>query len=595
MAPTSDGAHADLHRTVGWFTTTRPVRLDLDGIDCAALDGDATVRDATASAALKAVKEDLADIPGGHGGIGFGVLTAFGGEEADVLRGRGEPQIAFNYLGRVGAGAAPSDVEDTGDFGWQAADDGIALGGAMDPGMVVPAALTINAVTTDSPTGSILSASFAFAGELLDETDVAELADEWVAVAGVLVRHARDGAVGGLTPSDLPLVDVGQADIDAIEAAHDGVDDVWPLAPLQAGLLYHAEVAGADAVDIYTAQVVLELRGPLDIERMRAAANAVVARNPILRSAFHSTVDGRPVAAIVSRSQVGWETVDLTDHDDAAVEADRLLREHRLARFDMTSAPLMRFLVIAAGVDDDGVALTRMSMVNHHILLDGWSGPLLMQQLLALYAMGGEDLLPPPERTYRDFLSWLASRNPAPRSRSGAVPWRASTVRPWWSTPVTSNSPRSTPRRSCRSTASWNSTSSPPQAWPSCPATAGSRSTRCCRRRGASSSRARWGPTDVVFGATVSGRPPEVPEVGSILGLFINTVPARVRLDEREPSSDCSSGSSPSRRVCSTPTTSGCRRSSASSGSARCSTPSWSSSRIRSIGTRSTRARRSTG
>ncbi|MEH3156195.1 MAG: condensation domain-containing protein, partial [Gordonia paraffinivorans] len=169
VAPTSAGARADLHRTVGWFTTTRPVRLDLTGVDVDAVV-DAEQSAPAAGAAIKAVKEDLTVVPGGHGGIGFGVLTRFGGPEADVLRGRGEPQIAFNYLGRVSAGET-----ETAEFGWQPATDGGELGGSMDAGMVVPAALTINALATDTASGPVVSASFAFAGELLDEDDVREL------------------------------------------------------------------------------------------------------------------------------------------------------------------------------------------------------------------------------------------------------------------------------------------------------------------------------------------------------------------------------------------------------------------------------------
>ncbi|MEH3156353.1 MAG: amino acid adenylation domain-containing protein, partial [Gordonia paraffinivorans] len=378
--------------------------------------------------------------------------------------------------------------------------------------------------------------------ELLDEDDVRELADEWVAAAAALARHVRTGETGGLTPSDVPLAPVSQHDLDVIEGAHGRVDDVWPLAPLQAGLLYHAEIAGDEAVDIYTAQVVLELRGPLDADRMRAAADAVVARNPVLRSAFHATEDGTPVAAIVAGARVEWERVDLSGRDDAADEADRLLRGHRLARFDMASAPLMRFLVIDLGTDDAGTPLTRMSMVNHHILLDGWSGPLLMQQLMALYALGGVDQLPAADHTYRDFLEWLSRREPG----AALAAWRQALDGLDRPTMLVDRGAAPDVREDDVELASVEADSVVPVDRVldlDEPTAAGL--AELSRDRGITVNtmlQAAWGlvlarslgSDDVVFGATVSGRPPEVPEVGSILGLFINTIPARVRLDERE-------------------------------------------------------------
>ncbi|MCX6471618.1 MAG: amino acid adenylation domain-containing protein [Corynebacteriales bacterium] len=525
VADTADGARADLFRTVGWFTSKYPVRIDLDGIDV----DDALAGGPAAGTAFKAVKEQLASVP--DNGIGFGLLTTFGGPGADALRSRPEPQIAFNYLGRNESGteSAAGDA----DFGWQAADDGGPLGGAMDDAMVVPAVLTINAVTDETPDGPRLSASFGYAGELLDHDEVVALADEWKRAAAGLAAHGTSADAGGLTPSDVPLVPVSQNDIDVIEAAHGGVEDIWPLAPLQAGLLYHAQLAGDDAVDIYTAQVVLELRGPVDADRMRAAVSALVAHNPVLRSAFHTSGDGTPVTAIADAVEVPWRVVDLTGHPDADAEADRLLRAHRLDRFDMSAPPLMRFLMLQVPAGADGTPLARLSMTNHHILLDGWSGPILLQQLFALYAMGGVDHLPVADTDYRDFLRWLSRRDP----EAAMTSWRHALADLEGPTLLVE---RPTDPEQLRPD------DIVPVEYPLAidPETAAGLA-ELSRERGLTMNtmvQTAWGlvlarstgADDVVFGVTVSGRPPELPGIGGMLGLFINTIPARVRLDQRE-------------------------------------------------------------
>ncbi|MFG1610267.1 amino acid adenylation domain-containing protein [Actinoplanes sp. NPDC049265] len=183
-------AGADLSRTVGWFTTEYPVRLDLGPED--------------AGEALKTVKERLRAVP--DNGIGYGLLRHLNPDTGAALGVPGEPSIGFNYLGRFAAGdAAAGPWEPTGE-GW---------GGGADDDMPADHALEINATAEDHPDGPRLHATFTWPRDLIGAEQVHDLAARWRAA---LLALAADHRSGGHTPSDLDLVDLSQDDIDSLEA-----------------------------------------------------------------------------------------------------------------------------------------------------------------------------------------------------------------------------------------------------------------------------------------------------------------------------------------------------------------------------------------
>jgi non-ribosomal peptide synthase protein (TIGR01720 family) len=192
----------DLSRTVGWFTSAYPLRLDPGVFDV----GEVWAGGAQAGVVLKRVKEQVRSVP--DRGLGFGLLRYLNAETGAVLRGGARPEIGFNYLGRfsVGGGGA-----------WQIAPESVALGSGMDPGMPVPHALEINAVVQDGEVGPCLQVSWSWASGVLDERGVEELSGLFVQALEAFTRHAAGSDAGGYTPSDLPLVSLNQAEIDQLE------------------------------------------------------------------------------------------------------------------------------------------------------------------------------------------------------------------------------------------------------------------------------------------------------------------------------------------------------------------------------------------
>ena len=203
------GPDADVSRTVGWFTSFYPVRLDPGPVPFA----EVAAGGAAAGRALKRVKEQVRAVPGN--GLGFGLLRYLNPEAAAVLAGYPAPQVGFNYLGRFTAAGLEGTAgrEPVGGPGISRGREagGVAPGRAgagrrRRTGLPAEHVLEASGLVRDLPGGPRLELSLAWAGQLLDEPEVAELARLWAAALAGLAAHAARPGAGGLTPSDLPLV-----------------------------------------------------------------------------------------------------------------------------------------------------------------------------------------------------------------------------------------------------------------------------------------------------------------------------------------------------------------------------------------------------
>lgn len=201
--------HLDLSRTVGWFTSLYPVRLDpgpVDARDPGRFDA------ALVERAVKRVKEQLRTVP--DHGVGYGMLRHLNPATRSRLTTAADPQIGFNYLGRYAASQEPADNAEGAD--WDVLLDG---GGprSQDPDMPVHHVIDINAHTEDLPDGPRLVTRWTWPSDLLKEEDVGALAEMFVRALRAIAEHAQRPDAGGYTPSDLPLVSLDQAQIDRLQ------------------------------------------------------------------------------------------------------------------------------------------------------------------------------------------------------------------------------------------------------------------------------------------------------------------------------------------------------------------------------------------
>ncbi|GAA3298999.1 hypothetical protein GCM10020295_36060 [Streptomyces cinereospinus] len=168
-----------------------------------------------------------------------------------------------------------------------------AAGRTEAPGTPLRQPLDVVAVTEDRPGGPVLVADWTWASALLDEADVRDLAETWFRALKALATHADQPGTTGRIPSEFPLVQVEQREIDAYESELRGVTDILPLSPLQRGLLFQAEF-DRQGMDAYTLQVVMDIGGPMDSTALRAAAVTLLDRNPALRAMFRERGTGDP-------------------------------------------------------------------------------------------------------------------------------------------------------------------------------------------------------------------------------------------------------------------------------------------------------------
>ncbi|MBB6255445.1 condensation domain-containing protein, partial [Nitrospirillum iridis] len=504
----SDGL--DLSRTVGWFTTLCPVRLDPGARPDAALWGPAgLVR------AVKRIKEQLRGLP--DNGLGYGLLRYLNAEAGEVLARLPAPQVGFNYLGRFPTSHG-ADRDATREAG--------ALSAGGDASMPLFHAIDLDAVVIDEPAGPVLVARWSWAQGLFDESQVRALAEGWFRALEALAKLIDIPGAGGFTPSDLPLTGLDQAAIEELEANHPGLAEILPASPLQEGLLFHT-LYDRDAPDAYLVQLVLDLTGPLDATALHAAADALLRRHPHLGAGFIQHGLDRPVQIIRHDVVLPWRMVDLGSltNQEQAAQLDDITANDR-ARFDPAQPPLLRFTLIRLGAERHRLAIT-----NHHILLDGWSMPVLLQELFGLYRASGDDRELPPATPYRAYLAWLERQDVA----LAQAAWRealaglASPTR----LALAGRAPVVLPV-----TMRFSLDSDLTAAL-----------TQMARRQGLTLStvmQGAWalllahltGSLDVVFGITVAGRPPEMAGMDRMIGLFINTVPLRLRMRPGETVSD---------------------------------------------------------
>ncbi|NGO71810.1 condensation domain-containing protein, partial [Streptomyces boncukensis] len=297
------------------------------------------------------------------------------------------------------------------------------------------------------------------------------------------------------------------------------LSDVLPLTPLQEGLLFHAVFSQERELDVYAVQLVLDLAGPLSPDALRGAAAGLLERHPNLRSAFRYRRNGEPVQIVPRAVELPWTERDAPD----AQEARRITDADRVRPFDVARPPLLRFTLIRTGP-----AAHRLVLTAHQLLFDGWSMPLLVRELFALYRDGGAEL--PRVTPYKTYLAHLARQD----QDAAEDAWRTAldgVAGPTLVAPGAAGRAAAVLPEHCERELDADLT-----------AELG----RWARSRGLTLNtlvQGAWavtlgaltGQRDVLFGGTVSGRPPELPGVETMVGLFINTLPVRVELDPAKP------------------------------------------------------------
>ena len=485
----------DITRTVGWFSTLFPVVFNADpGTNIEAL--------------IESVKETLRRVP--RRGLSYGLLRYSTGDKA-ISEGLSvlSPEICFDYLGQTNAGARD-------EFLFEIATE--STGPTRADGGQRRYLLEISSIIT----GTRLKVLWRYGKSIHSADTVTRLAERHIESLKALIGYCTDRARAGYRPSDFEVVSSRPAPLE-ISRHTPAIEDIYPLSPLQQGLMFHSIHSPGSGV--YVLQWVLRLAGKLDINAFKRAWQKVIDRHAVLRTGFVWSEDSDPYQIVHREAVQKWEELDWSgdDPEDQERHLDQFL-EGDLKDFELDKPPLMRLATIRLAE-----AAHYLVWTHHHLLLDGWSLAIVLHDVVSLYTSlvkQAPSTLPdaPP---YRDYIAWVrrldsaGSRAYWQNALAGfdtplAVDLDAPTGTTGFAECSTKLSVEDVERlQSLARTRRLTINTLVQGAWAVL-------LKRYCRS------------DDVLYGITVSGRPHSLPGVERMVGLFINTLPFRVTVPAHE-------------------------------------------------------------
>ncbi len=589
----------DISRTVGWFTTQFPVLLTVPPsqsrknvnlqweslskasqlTNCRAIGGpggaapwpsESPRRAAggkTTGEFIKHVKETLRQIP--NKGIGYGILRYLtvgntGDEDQAIAPLKNiHPEISFNYLGQFGGESGVSQKEDRAPNDENTAAfhfSPFKSGSPISPETEMAAAIDINGLVA----GGSLTLNFAYHSREFEASRMTRLVDIYGKKLRQIIRHCLQKERPERTPSDLdyPGFSIQNLDLLQQETAQllDGarIDNIFPLAPMQAGLFFHYLMDSDTGA--YFEQNIIDLGGDIDVSLLSQSFQLLVDRYDVFRTLYRQGEGQEPFQVILSPWTVALE---ITFQDLSPLPAEE--RQQALAaakeadaqrKFKLEKELPMRILLFKTSAQTH-----RLIWSHHHLTMDGWCMGIVFKDLIHLYQKlkKGTPHQLPPAPTYTHYLRWLARQNQetglnfwkeylagyqqpvglvGERERASGGPPGALTQRaPGGGSPWTPYSP--------------SGSDSGLEAYRVSEIVfrvdegVTSRLEEIAKEKRVTVNtlfQVAWGvllqiynsSDDVLFGSVVSGRPPEIDRIEEMVGLFINTVPVRIKREPRD-------------------------------------------------------------
>ncbi len=385
-----------------------------------------------------------------------------------------------------------------------------------------------------------LSLEWTYSDNLHHHSTIERLASFYVEALRSLIAHCSSPTAGGYTPSDFPEAHLSQPpsmplfihslrelrDWKSLSLARPNLEAIYPLSPLQEGMLFHHLYAPQS--EVYFEQVTCTLHGTMDVTAFKQAWLQVIAHQPTLRTLFLWEHLDTPLQVVRQQVDVPWTELDWcslpSDEQDTQVQAK--LRADRAQGFDLSQAPLLRLHLIRLSEQ-----VTHFTWSFHHLLLDGWSASAVLGQVFACYeaARQGHTLSLPTGRPYRDYIYWLQQQDLA----QAETFWRE-TLR-GFTAPTSLHVALAAPAKTA-----------PKPDYADfvlrIPATTTAALQTLARQQQLTLNtltQGAWalllsrysGEPDVVFGVTVAGRPATLAGVESMVGMFLNTLPLRARVE----------------------------------------------------------------
>ncbi|MEH1847549.1 MAG: amino acid adenylation domain-containing protein, partial [Nostoc sp.] len=494
----------DLSRTVGWFTSLFPVLLQLPAIN-------------QLGEIIKSIKEQLRAIP--HRGIGYGILRYLCEDKnvSEQLQTIPTSEISFNYLGQFDSVQSET--------GWRFAPE--STGTNYSPKQNREHLLDINALVVE---GS-LQIDWTYSSHVHTHATVEKLAHRYIQALRSIIEHCQLEEAHGYTPSDFPDAKLAQLELDELLAPlrTQKVESIYPLSPMQQGMLFHSLYAAESGM--YFEQMTLSLKGNVNVAAFKSAWQKVVERYSIFRTLFVWENRSTPLQVVLKQVDLPWHNLDWRELSTTQQQQQlsKLLLSQREQGFPFHQAPLMECTFIQLSENT-----YKFIWNHHHILIDGWCLPIIFKDVFSFYEAerAGKTCYLPTPHPYRDYIAWLNSQNKEAASEF----WRQTLHGFSAPTPLRVNKKllqNQKPGSNYFEVALRLSAEVSRQLQSVAQQHRVTLSTIVQASWGLLLSRYS-GETDVVFGVTVSGRHANLSGMENMVGLFINTLPLRLCISPQE-------------------------------------------------------------
>ncbi|EAQ64104.1 Amino acid adenylation [Marinomonas sp. MED121] len=512
----------DISQTLGWFTSTFPFVVNLESKSIESI--------------LCHIKETFRHVP--NNGLGFGVLSWLQDSPCDYEH---KADILFNYFGQTDQAQSREESQDFNLIHIDTQD------GAFQH--MKPHPIAMNARISQDQ----LCIDLSYLTALFSDAQIKGVKASIESALNTVISHCVEQDKVKHTPSDFSLAKIKQDDIDRWQAqllvSGFTIDNIYPATGMQEGLLYHSQLQA----DAYLTQLCLTYYA-LDLVSLKNAWRTLVQRHDIFRTAFMTSDEGDQYQLVSNKAELDWRYIDYTgqdktilnqDADDKCIVSDSELecietikRQDKAAGFDLSKPCLMRFSLIKKSENQFNLIWT-----NHHALIDGWCLPLILAELKDIYTalVHSKPLLLNDAPSYVNYIQWLEHQD------------KSIATRYWHNTLSHLETPTKMPFYASQT--SHNTSDKGAKTNQTIPNkieenirlnAADTKALKALAHQSQSTLNSifqgAWGVllanyTDtkqVVFGTTVSGRTPEVYDVENMIGLFINTLPVCISLDNND-------------------------------------------------------------
>lgn len=482
----------DLSRTVGWFTSIYPVALTSYKCD----DFIHT---------LNCIKGILRNIP--NKGVGYSILKHLNQSKDILLSEESNIDVSFNYLGQFNSNVGSKLLLEPSNE-----NCGLQIGEKNRRNHLIDVVGSVN--------DGLLEFNWIYCKEIIDETAMEELSKKYVSVIKKFIDMSKTEDISYI-PSDFPEADLNQEELDYISSVHKDIDDIYILSPLQEGMLYQNQLDKNDGN--YVVQFVATIKGNICLENWEKAWKYVVSKYSILRTSFIWEKVNKPHQIVHKENNFKIDYIGSKDALEGTI--DKYLAEDRTKGYKLSDIPFR--ITMLDKNKDEHVFIWSI----HHILVDGWSWPIIWNEVMnAYYSLDKYNNIPlTVENPYKNYIKWISEQD-----KDDAKSFWKEQLEGFYSptelpgAKIINNMEAEEICNEELLTLTQEETSKISK-WAK-----DNQITMNTFLQGA------WslliskytGDKDLVFGSVVSGRPPELAGVEEMVGLFINNLPTRVKIKD---------------------------------------------------------------